>query len=215
MVRYSLRTISGIISSMQPSGQSPTPTPPQNRYDYILNPPQAPRRKIPLFGGGNKVVNVIFVSVVLILALIVYSVFSSATKANYDSVVRLAERQQEIIRVSNLGLIGSQDPATLIYVSTVASTTQSEQNATLAFLTKKGVKVSSVELALKKDSTTDSALTTAQQNNTYDAVLINSLKGLLTSYQKAEKDVILANSNSEKVLFTTLLSNAKTLDGSN
>ncbi len=199
---------------MQPNGQAPAPAPQQNPYDYLLNPPTAPRKQRPLFSGGNKVVKVVFVAVVLVVVLIAYSVFSNLTKTNYDAVVRLAERQQEIVRVSNLGLASAQDPATRVYVSTIASTTQSEQYATVAFLSKKQIKVSPSVLALKQDSSIDTSLKSAQQNNTYDKVLTDTLNDLLLSYQKAQKEVTdVGKSKSETALFATLFLNAKVLDG--
>jgi hypothetical protein len=185
--------------------------PQQNPYDYILNPAK-PQKKPFLFGGGkpNKLVMALFVLGVLLLVVIAYSAFVSLTSKSYDAVVGLAQRQEEIIRIADLGLSDANDPSTLTYVSTIRNITLSEQQDTLAFLNKKDVKINEKQLALKKDTSTDKALEAAVQNNTYDQVLLSKLNNELSAYQKAQKNVDGINdTKSEKALFATLSSNAK------
>jgi hypothetical protein len=189
---------------------------PQNPYDQILNP-AAPPKKPFLFGAAGKpkpAIMVLFVLLALTLIVAAYAVFSSLTSKNYDSVVSLAQRQEEIIRISELGLKKATDPSTMIYLATVRNVTQSEQTDTMAFLKKKGQEVSAVQLALKKDSSIDTALNTAEQNNTYDDVLLGKLNGQIVSYQRAIRSVTVdSSSKSEKALFETLTTNAKTIAG--
>jgi len=201
---------------MQPNAQMPTPMPTQNQYDQILNPASAPKKPF-LFGGGGKpkpAIMVLFVLLVLILVVAAYAVFTSLNSKNYDSVISLTQRQEEIIRISELGLKKAADPSTMTYLATVRNVTQSEQTDTIAFLKKKGQKVSPVQLALKKDSSIDTALDTAEQNNTYDEVLLGKLNGQIASYQRATRSVTVdSSSKSEKALFVTLTANAKAIAG--
>ena len=203
-----------IISSMQPNGPAPPP-PQQNPYDYLLNPAVAPKKST-AFGGGkpNKLVMVLFVLGILVLVIVAYSVFSSLTKKSYTSVIDLAERQNEIVRISELGIAKAHDPATLIYVSTIRNVTYSERTATLAFLAKKNNALSPKQLVLKQDSSIDKALTTAEQDNTYDQTLLEKLNVLIASYQRAEKNVTdYSGSTSETALIKSLLANAKVING--
>ena len=202
---------------MQPNGQMPPAQTQQNPYDYIINPGTPPKNS---FANGSgkpkKIVMVAFVLGGLLLVVIGIAVFSSLTSKNYESIVGLAQRQQEIIRVSELGLKDANDPSARVYLSTVHSVTISEQNATVAFLSKKGLKVDSKILVLKKDTSTDTSLQTAKQNNTFDQVVLTKLNGEISDYRQAQKAVTgIDNSKSEKALFATLNANSKNLTGTN
>ncbi len=184
-----------------------------NPYDYLLNP-QVPQKKPFLFGSGkpNKLVMAVFILVVLVLVFAVVAVFSALTSKDYDAVIGLAQRQQEIVRVADLGLQKVQDPSTKYYVATLRGTTLSEQNDTTAFLKKKGVKLNAKQLALKKDADTDAALKKSEQDNSFDKTLLSALNDLVDSYHTAQKRVDGINdSTSEEELFSTLFANAKVI----
>lgn len=198
---------------MQPNGPTPPIQPVNDPYGYILNQ-QTPQKKPFLFGSGkpSPLIMALFVLFVLLIVGVAFAVYSSLTAKNWDSVIALAARQEEIIRVAELGQKKANDPATLIYVATLKNVTQSEQNDTIAFLKKKGVKAKDMGLSAQKDSSTDKALDTAEQNNTYDKVLLTKLGDEVSDYQKAQKQVsVTDNSKSEKTLLATLAANAKTI----
>jgi len=195
---------------MQPNGQLPPA--PVNPYDAILNPAASPKK--PLLGGNKPkpLIMVLFVLFVLLIVVAAVALFSSLTSKDYSGYTALAQRQQEIIRVSALGLKDAKDPATLTYLATVHSVTQSEQSDTIAFLDKKDVTLKSVTLNLKKDTDTDKALATAAQNNTYDTAVMDKVNELLASYRKAASNVNKSvKTKSEKTLLATLTANAKTI----
>ncbi len=196
--------------AMQPNA----PAPPPNQYDYILNQPAAPKRPSMLGGtNGSPIVKVVFVLIILTAAIAVFSVYTNLTKKDYSPVLNLAERQAEIVRVADLGLLSARDPNTLNYVASIRNITASENNDTVAFLKKHNLKVTPAKLALKKDTSIDKALATAKQDNTYDGVLIGKLNGLVYDYQKATKNVSGTNdTRSEKTLFATLYANSRIVD---
>lgn len=156
----------------------------------------------------------LFVLGVLTIFIVGFTVFNNLTQKNYDSVIDLAARQTEIVRIADLGLANARDPAVLTYVSTIRNVTLSEKVSTQAFLVKKKNKATTKQLLLKKDTSTDQALTTAEQNNTYDQTLLNKLNDLLASYQKAEKNITdYKDSKSETTLVLNLLANARVIAG--
>jgi len=195
-----------------PPNQQPNQQPQgSNPYDFILNP-SAPPKKGPFNGSKHtKLISVAFIGIILVVVMIGISVITSLGNKNYNSLLELAQRQTEIVRIADLGLANARDPSTVTYVSTLRNVTLSEKTSTLAFLAKKKFKVNDKQLALKKDASIDKDLTSAKQDNNYDAVLLEKLDGLVTSYQKAEKTLGNSESASEKTLVTTLTDNAKVL----
>ncbi len=197
---------------MPPYGQAPAPNPAPNPYSYILNSPTPPKRNFLNSPKNTKVVAVLFVLVVLTVVIVGLTIFRSLSTKDYTDVLGLAQRQNEIVRVAELGLTNAHDPATLNYAATIRNVTASEQYSTTEFLKKKGVGDVTKKIGLKKDTATDKALTTAQQTNTYDTVFTEKINQLLLDYQKATRAVKGTNdSTSEKNLFTALNANARTI----
>ncbi len=169
---------------MQPS--SPTP-----QYDFILNGGQAPAKKT--FGSLPKPLLFVAGAVILILVIIIWSSLSSGKSTNTSKVVDAMARAQEISRVSQLIESQSKDSNTQALAVTVQTTLSSQQAQMTAYLKNHGKKVSDKELAIYKDSGTDSQLQSAALNNnlepTYDTYLKNSLAtynaSLSTAYSSA------------------------------
>ncbi len=197
--------------------QTPQPQPQQTpgQFDYILNA-QAPKKASAFGGGGGQkqkiLMSIIFVVVILMVAVIGFSLFTSATKKDYGTYRTLLEKQTEIIRITDLGSTKARTVSVKNYTVSIKSVTASEKNDTAAFLKSAGVKIDEKSLAAKKDGNNDKALATAEQANQYDEKLIAIINTLVIDYQK---DIKLLGSNvstkTERALVTTLQNNAKVL----
>lgn len=173
------------------------PMPPINQpapnapYDFILQDPQAPKKKLGLPGGSQPVKILIglvgLVFVVIILAVILKGHGGVNTKA-YAVVDGQA---QEIIRVSDLVSSQTKDANTRYLAATTKLTMESQSYLVGTYLASRHTKVSNAQLALYTNKDTDAQLTAAASNNnleaTYDAYLKTSLTAYQASLQTAAK----------------------------
>ena len=160
--------------------------PQQPDYNFIVNPAQ--KAKKPLLPRGNSTQARIFVVLggviaLLIIGVVVSSLISSGGKAQKETLLKAAQQQAELIRVSNIGITKARDPSARNFASTTSLTLQSDQRALLVH-----VKASAKELALGKNTKNDIALTEAEQSNNFDAVFTQMLKTQLTTYEKTLKN---------------------------
>lgn len=174
----------------------PSPTPPpfipngkQNNYDFILNPP--PKKKKSLIPKGETAKQRILIAaagggLLLIVIVLGISVLFGG-KTNADALIDLAQRQTEIIRVSELGLQKAKAPEARNLAINSKLTVQTSTNLTLDRLKKLGQKASEKTLALKKNANTDQTLTDAGLNNKFDSTFVKTLRSLLTDYRLTVK----------------------------
>lgn len=174
--------------SMEPQSGLPAPG---NLYDYsfILNSNQ--QKKESGFGFIKdpfiaKIVLIVGGALVLMLALWLVATLAFG-KTSVETFVSLAQREEEIARVSALG-----DDATSQQIRNASANTElsitSYQNSTLAYLTERGRQVKSAELTLKKDATTDGKLADAKANNAFDAVYVGIVRTQLMAYAEELKN---------------------------
>lgn len=164
------------------------PTPQPNQYDFITNAPAPPKK--PLFGGSMK--SRIFLVVgalvaLMIIATIVSSILSSAGQTTIRNLKSVIARQQEIIRVAELGAKDGLSVNTRNFAKTVASSLQTEQASLIDLLGKNGGKLSKAEQAAELNDNTDKILEAAKANNQYDEVLLEELQSQLRDYQTSLK----------------------------
>lgn len=180
---------------MQPNQQ-------YNPYDFILNEqPSAPQQPVYYGGGGDKkrrILIAIVFSVVLIMVLVIgVSLISSIGRPSVDSITSVRAYQAEIERVIKLGEKDLKDPTTKNNLASLKAAIVSDRAQLDSYLTSASVKISESQLASKKDSKIDSALDSAKLNNTYDAVLLESVNSLANDYFNSVNNA-LANSKSNK-----------------
>jgi len=159
-------------------------------YDFIMNPAQAPKKSIIPAGNSMKQRLIIVAAgavLLLIAAIVVIALISSAGKAGQADLVKAAQQQAEIIRVSKLGLDRARGSSAKNLATTTNLSMQSDQTALLAALKTQGVKVSNEELAAGKDTKTDTALITAEQSNRFDEAFTEAIQAQLVAYQKTLK----------------------------
>jgi hypothetical protein len=159
---------------------------PQYNYDFIMNPGQAPKKsRFSGFGGSaspNKrlfmlggIVGLLFV--VFFVALLFKG---GGSAANLTSV---AQTQTEIVRVATEGSNSAATTANQNMAINVELTLTSQLQTLQNFLKSNGSKeLSQKTLNLKKNATTDTQLTTAQQDSTYDVVFAKIMQTDLSNY---------------------------------
>lgn len=150
----------------------------------------------------------------IVLAAVFFSILSSSGKNGTQTLISLAQEQNELVRVATIGTTKARSADALNLAATTQLSLESTQTQTVALLQKQGHKLSSKDLALKQDSKTDTALDAAAQNSTFDQTFIKLLAGHLSTYRtnvknaydqsanKTERDIL----NEAYVGVNTLLS---------
>lgn len=175
---------------MPPNNQTP-PSPNSNppgqfdasQFDFIMNPGQ--KNKKSLLPGGPQQRTILFVGIIAIvvigLVLIILSIFSRSAPGT-DQFVKLAQEQNEIIRVSTAAnrKVGGDQAKKLAAVT--SSTITTDQKATVDYLAKQKKKVNSKTLALTASKETDADLSAAERNGRYDEVFTKIIIEQLTRY---------------------------------
>ncbi len=151
------------------------------------------------------------ISAVLLIVGLVAAQFLSGGGST-ESLVSIAQQQQEIIRVAENTQRTSQDESTKGFAYTVALSIGSSQQQLQTYITKKGTKLDSKILALKRNADTDKLLDNAKATSTYDTTAQKVLDGLLKDYVDALKEVYQkTNSNELKEILRSNFKAAKTL----
>ena len=166
---------------------SPSPNP---QYDFILRDPQQPKRRfgLPGMSGLPKPMIVLVALAGLLLVSIIYAViFGGSKTSNSQQLVAVAGRAQEIARISTLVQQQSLDPNTQYLAATAQTALSSEQYQLTSYLGKHGAKVSTAQLLVYKNASTDTQLQTAKQNNALESSYASYLKTSLATYQTALK----------------------------
>jgi len=120
----------------------------------------------------------------LVVISIVMSLVLGGGGAKKDQLVALAQQQNELIRVAEIGVEKGRNAQARQLAVTAQLSLTSEQAALQSALKTQGVKVGNKELIAGKNTKTDTKLTQAEQTNRFDEVFLEHLKGELVSYQK-------------------------------
>jgi hypothetical protein len=151
-------------------------------YDFIMS------NGAPAKGGLNKKMRIAIVAalaIVLILGgLIINTLLSSAGKENTQTLLTIAERQTELMRVADLGIVGARSNTVQNLAVTTKLSIQSDQNAMLSVLKSNKIKTDPKKLTGRKDVKTDKALTQAEQANSFDETFTKILQTQLAEYKK-------------------------------
>jgi hypothetical protein len=181
---------------MQPNSPSPAPPPIvpgglPHGYEFLQEQQKQKRPLIP--GGNSKKTRIIIVAagaaLLLIVGMILLAVLSSAGGGNKQDLLKAAQEQQELIRVSTIGVQKARDPAVLNRAITTQLTLQSDQAQLLAIAKKQGFKFSQKDLNLGKQAKTDALLKSAEQANRFDETFNAELLSELSNYQTTLKKI--------------------------
>lgn len=159
-----------------------------NPYEFIVNPNL---QKTSMFNfslaGGNVGIKLAALLGVVLLVVVIAAVAMSALAPKGDTVSleSIAERQQEMIRVTNNAIqqqqAQSQDAQNFV-TNVNASMTYSQQQV-LNSLSAHGTKLGTKTLAIDDHPQTDSSLATAASANNFDDAVAQYLVSQLQSYQ--------------------------------
>lgn len=172
----------------------PAPAPPpmqpnqpgQNPYAFITDDRKAGKKSLLPMPGGKKGRIVIVVGVLVglaILASLVMAVFNGLDSAVKQDWLTLAQKQQELIRISDIGSTKAQNRDTKNLATTTKLSLEGSQSTINSLAKKNGAVINSKSLALGKSAETDAALKTAEQTNQFDATFQLVLKNELNEYQ--------------------------------
>lgn len=161
-------------------------------YDFIMNPGSNQPAKRPLLPTGNSTKQRLLIVaggavILLLIVIIVFALFASAGNAGKANLMKAAQQQAEIIRISKLGIDKARDTSAKNLATTANLSMQSDQTILLAALKNQGIKLSPAELAGGKDSKTDATLTSAEQSNRFDETFTQTMQTMLAEYQKVLK----------------------------
>lgn len=162
------------------------PAPQQNPYDFIMNNgPQQTQGKFNLPSGKSTLQRVLIFGGGLFTLIIIGLIFISfifGGGGSSEKLLSIAQEQTELIRVADLAknertvrLATTQNLASNVNIGVAASRAQ-----LTPFIKQKGLEK---KLLLKKNTQTDTKLTSAGENNQYDDVFVGIMKTQLATYQ--------------------------------
>lgn len=184
-----------MIIEMQPNGQQPgNSTPPgqfnSSQFDFIMNPQQQGKKSLLPSDPKTKLIYMVIgggVGLVLLLFLI-FGIFGGGGDP-VDSLVDVAQQQNEIIRVSELASRDASGTQAQKLSAMVLSVVLTDQKNTVSYMSKNGKKVSAKDLALKQNKEADSQLSAAKQNGRFDEEYTQITLKYLQTYQQNLADV--------------------------
>lgn len=174
----------------------PPPNPPSNQpipgninsgqFDFIMNPQTPPKKSFLPSNPKIKmlVIGLGIITIVVILLAVILSIFSSGDSST-ETLVKISQQQNEIIRISNDGKTkaGGEKAKKLATMTNMTVTT--DQSNLLNYLSKQKRKVKPKELKLLTDAKADKELVAASSNGRYDEVFTQIIIEKLNEYQKS------------------------------
>lgn len=165
---------------------------PQNDpYNFIMNPDTGPQKKSLLPGGGlnlSKKQMIIFgAGGLLTLSIIITLLFSflNSGPTNKDDLISVAQKQNELIRVSEIAIKEATGTQARNLAMTTKLSLQSDQSYLIASLKAQKIKIGSKELKGAESSETTEKMTDAKQNNRFDEVYLEYIQEALVDYQRS------------------------------
>ncbi len=175
-----------------------------NNYDFIVaeqKPASGSKFRIPFRLTKDPFINKIILIVggtVLFMTIvgIVISLFFGG-KSDVNTFVGLAQREQEILRISALNNSAVEQSVKNAAVNTEISI-KSHQNSTLAYLSSQKREVKSKELGLKQDQSADNRLKIAKDTSAFDTTFTSVMRSQLTTYANELKSAYDSNEKSSQ-----------------
>jgi hypothetical protein len=168
-------------------------------YEFITNP-QQPARRIS-FGrtpAQRAIIIGVGVLLLIIIALVLSSLFNSASNAQKDRLGELAQTQTELIRVATIADKQSSDIDTRASAITARFAIETDLQETNQMLATRGTELNSKVLSLKENEKTDTLLEEAFANNRFDETFNSILEQQLEDYQSLLQSVYSSGSSGEK-----------------
>ncbi|HMS23320.1 MAG TPA: hypothetical protein PKB09_00750 [Candidatus Saccharibacteria bacterium] len=167
--------------------QPPPPNQPldTNQYDFINNPQPAggKRPKFSLAGGGKLKMIAIGLGVFTILVLVFSLILGGRGGGDAEALLLIAKKQNQLITLAEIGADKSGSVTAQNLAVATSQTIQTDQNQTIALITKNGKKANPKDYAAAPDGKVVSDLTQAETNGRFDEVFINNTKIALEDYR--------------------------------
>ena len=167
-------------------------------YDFILNPSnETPKKSGGLPGGGSQrtlILISIFGGILVVVLFAVFSIFGGQPD-NKAQLLKVAQQQQELIRVSKIGVKESRSTQSRNLATTTQLSLTSDQAPLLQALRQQKVNISNRQLGESKNSETDKMLESAKNNNRFDEEFMSFIQEELVEYQKNLENVYKATVN--------------------
>lgn len=193
-----------MLTYMDQYDQQQNTPPGHDPYGFIMDTQHQKVKKS--LGDQNSLKTRIFVAagaafVLIFVFIILNALVFNKKDPNSVLLINIAAEQQEITRVSELGVKGATDPATKNYVHTVKLSVMTQQQELSAYMSKNGIKALPADLAAKKDTTIDDRLTAATKSNRFNETFDETIKKSLVEYKTdLEKAYNNASSPTSKAL---------------
>ncbi len=184
-----------------PGQQGENPDGSTNAYDFFLDPAAAQKKSFVKAPGSmaSRILMVIagFAGLAMIGVFAASMLFS--TPDNSQNLLAIANDQQEIIRVSDLGSKSLDDTNLQNFAVNTTVTTQTSHQQLVKYLSETGTKVDPKQLTQSKNPQTDTALEAAESANTFDSTFKGIMETTLKSYEaKLSQSIQAALTQQEK-----------------
>ncbi|CAN5416444.1 hypothetical protein BH10PAT3_BH10PAT3_0340 [soil metagenome] len=171
--------------SNQPFSAPPPAPQPNDPYHFILETQH--KNKSSLRPSSNSLRSRLLVAVgggavLVFIIILATSIIGGGGKNNAQLLTGLVAEQQEIIRVSDIGIKSSADPDIQSFAETTKLSITTQQNKLITYLSSKNVALTPLMIAADADKTTDAAMDTAIKSNQFDAVFKDTLQKSLATY---------------------------------
>jgi hypothetical protein len=173
-----------------PAAPSTMPAPnqsPDQAYAFITNPekPAQPSLLSSLVGGRSLIARIAMAAGVVLVLLILFAVGRSifGGSQNLDSLVSVAQEQQELLHLTTTAAQGNSLAAgNQNLAATIRSSLTSSQAATISYMSKNGKKIKAAQLNQKVSATIDTQLKDAASAGNYDQTFRDVIETQLGSY---------------------------------
>lgn len=186
----------------------------ENPYDFITQTSHRPKRGV-LPQGNSPKQRGIYAAVIgfaLLVLGVIFFVIMSSGGSSMQPMIELAQTQNEIIRITDAASreIKSSDVAEFSQNTNIAL--RSDQQQTIAYITKTEKAPNAKVLAFKQSSSTDAKLKEATAAGQYDQVYQGILYNQLKAYQsEVESTYKTASGAQQKALLQKLYNSVTTL----
>ena len=163
---------------------------PDADFSFITNPVK-PTPKVQLLAGGSKMQRILLalggLTMLVIIIAIAASVIGGGGPDRLALMTSVAQQQTELNRVATLGANKATTSAVRGAARSIQLTSLSARSQVSSYLVTNKEQLNPKLLPLKRDAKTDTALSDAAANNTYNATFADVITTDLDSYMSSLK----------------------------
>lgn len=174
---------------------------PKQKRAFIPQP-KTPKQKL-LMGVG-------LLGVLFLFGIIFTLIFTSGGGAT-DNMLKIAQTQNEIVRVSDLAIRDLKSAPVLAFAQNTSLTVASDQRKNVAYISEFRKAPAAKELALGQNSQITSKLETASQAGRYDETFYDLMYDELLDYRNQLSETFKTASPKQKELLNGFYNNVNTL----